>query len=113
MSDNNDLPPDCDAIEGQQLPTLCDGDTSNNYWFEDGVCMLDQMTPSQVTYAIQRNHQARNDLKRVTTCQDLHDLLDHVPLLNPNEEEDVAQKAFNEGTALPFYTVFRGNLNNM
>jgi hypothetical protein len=108
MSDND--PTDC-PTDGP-LPTLCDGDTTNNYWVEDGVCMLDTMTPSQVTDILQRNPKARVDLKRVTTCEDLHNLVDQVPMFSTVQEDDQLQKTFHENTALPFYTLFRGNLNN-
>lgn len=107
---------DCDLedpCEGE-VPSLCDGDTSNNVWVEGGVCLLDQMNPSQVTFVLQKNPKAREDLKRVTTCKELHDLVDEVPLLDTKEEEDKLQSSLNNhANSLPFYTLFRGNLNNM
>lgn len=108
LHDNNDCPEEC-----AEVPSLCDGDTTNNEWFTEGVCLLDQMTPSQVTYVLQKNPKARDDLKRVTTCQELHDLVDEVPLLDTKEEEDRLQTSLNNNAnSLPFYTLFRGNLNN-
>jgi hypothetical protein len=93
-------------------PTLCDGDTTNNQWFEDGVCMLDTMTKDQVIYTISRNPSARDDLRRVTSCTEILNLLDQVHLLPSVEEEDELQQRFNKGDLLPFYNIFRGNLNN-
>jgi hypothetical protein len=102
---------DPDYEDETPQPSLCDGDTTDNYWFEQGVCMLDQMDRSQVTYALERVEKARIDLKRVTTNQELHDLVDNVPMLRKTTESDEAMK-MNKST-LPYYTIFRGNLNNM
>jgi len=90
-------------------PTLCDGDTSNNEWFGEGVCLLDTMTKDQVIYTIQRNPKARTDLARVTTCEELHELLRDVPLLPTVQEDDEQQRRLNQGDCLPFYNLFRGN----
>lgn len=111
MSDelHDDCPEECEEVQ-----TLCDADTTNNEWFTGGVCLLDQMTPSQVTFVLQKNPKAREDLKRVTTCTELHELVDSVPLLDTKEEEDKLQSSMNNNAnSLPFYTLFRGNLNNM
>lgn len=93
-------------------PTLGDGDITNNYWMESGVCMLDTMTREQVIYVIERNPIARKDLARVTTCQEILDLLTLVPLLPTQQEDDKVMKQLS-GDSLPFYTLYRGNLNNM
>jgi hypothetical protein len=108
MSEDNECVP-----EGTPLPTLCDGYTTGNCWVEDGVCMLDNLNESQVTYILQKNPQARVDLLKVTTCKELHDLVDQVPLLDTVEEEDRLMTGLNQNTALPFYDIFRGNFNNM
>ena len=102
----------CQTGEGPP-PTLCDLDTSDNEWFESGVCLLDSMSRDQVIFTLQKNPKARLDLKRVTSCIDLHELLDQVPLLQVEQEDDHLQKVFNQGDCLPFYTVLRGNTNNM
>lgn len=90
-------------------PTLCDGDTTNNEWFGEGVCLLDTMTKDQVIYAIQHNPKAREDLARVTTCEEVLDLLDKVPLLGKVGEGDEMQQKLNQVDCLPFYNVYRGN----
>lgn len=94
-------------------PTLADGDTLDNYWMEGGACLLDTMTKDQVVYVLQRNPLARQDLKRLTSCQELLALLDEVPLLPTKQEDDRDMALLNRGDCLPFYTIFRGNLNNM
>jgi hypothetical protein len=113
MSDPNK----CDEPECQEGPgpTLCDLDTSNNEWVEGNgsICMLDNMCLDQVVYVLQRNPKARADLIRVTSCLELHDLLDKVPLLSGQKEDDHLQSTFNSGDCLPQYTIFRGNLNNI
>ena len=93
--------------------TLCDGDTKDNHWFTENVCILDQMSAHQVSYILERNEKARRDLIRVTTNEELHLLAREVPRLNPMEEDDVPMKAQSKLIgAGPFYTLFRGNCSN-
>lgn len=115
MSDDAQNPNGCDPCQTGLGPplTLADGDTTNNYWMEGSACMLDTMTRDQVIYVLQRNPIARKDLARITTCKDLLDLLDLVPLLPTTQEDDEVMKTLNQGDSLPFYTIFRGNYNNM
>jgi len=108
----SDIEPSCwDRCEGMVVPSLCDGDVSNNYWFEGGVCMLDQggVGKAQVVDIIQHNPQARLDLARVTTCLEIHQLLEQVPLLPTTQEDDLAQSEFNKADCLPYYTIYRGS----
>jgi hypothetical protein len=104
--------PDCDETCEDPRPSLCDGDTSNNEWFVNGVCMLDQMSKAQIVYSLEHNPVARQDLPRVTTCHELLELLQNVPLLSTVQEDDAAQQRFNQQTPIPFYSLFRGNCNN-
>lgn len=105
----SDIEPSCwDRCEGV-VPSLCDGDVKNNYWFEGGVCMLDQLHKRQVVDIIQHNPQARLDLARVTSCLEIHTLLAEVPLLSTTQEDDAAQSEFNKADCLPYYTVYRGS----
>jgi len=97
---------------GGPPPTLCDGDTSNNCWIEDGVCMLDNLRKDQVVFIIERNPKARDDLQRVTTCIEILNLLTSVPLLPAKQDDDQQMTRFNTGDCLPQYTIFRGNNNN-
>lgn len=94
-------------------PTLCDGDTENNSWVEGGICLLDTMSKEQVIFTIEHNPEARKDLARVTTCQEILDLLDQVTLLPTKDADESLMKTLNNTDILPFYTIFRGNLNNM
>jgi hypothetical protein len=105
----SDIEPSCwDQCDGV-VPSLCDGDTTNNYWFEGGVCILDQVSKGQVVDIIQHNPQARRDLAKVTSCLEIHHLLEEVPLLTTIQEDDALQGEFNKGDCLPFYTVYRGS----
>lgn len=112
MSDEDPIvgEPSCfDRCEGV-VPTLCDGDTTNNYWFEGGVCQLDRITKSQFINSIQRSPQARRDLPKITSCFEMLQLLEEVPLLSTVQEDDAQQSEFNRGDCLPFNTIYRGNL---
>jgi hypothetical protein len=105
----SDIEPSCwDQCDGV-VPSLCDGVTKDNYWFEGGVCMLDQLNKGQVVDIIQHNPQARLDLAKVTSCLEIHQLLEEVPLLTTIQEDDAMQSEFNKGDCLPFYTVYRGS----
>lgn len=102
----------CQTGEGPP-PTLCDGDTTNNCWVEGNVCLLDTMSKQQIVYSIEHNPKARDDLARVTTCEEILQLLKDVPLLSGVQEDDAQQRVLNQSDCLPFYTVYRGNTNNM
>jgi hypothetical protein len=107
----SDIEPSCwDRCEGV-FPSLCDGDTNNNYWVEGGICMLDTggLTKAAVIGVIQHNPRARLDLARVTTCLEIHQLLAEVPLLSTIQEDDAQQSEFNKADCLPYYTIFRGS----
>lgn len=103
---------DCEQVN------YCDLDITNNVWVEGvvdlsqnkrGICMLNTMTREQVIYVLQRNPQARMDLPRVTSNQDLLTLLDQVPLLSTKNYGDIEQrKSARQG--LPYYTLFRGRI---
>lgn len=108
----SDIEPSCwDRCEGMVVPSLCDGDVSNNYWVEGGVCMLDTggVTKEAVVRTIRMNPTARRDLARVTTCQEIHQLLREVPLDSTVQEDDAMQSEFNRGDCLPYYTIYRGS----
>lgn len=107
----SDIEPSCwDQCEGV-VPSLCDGDTKDNYWFEGGVCMLDTggVGKAQVVDIIQHNPRARLDLARVTSCQEIIQLLYDIPLLPTAQEDDLTQSEFNKADCLPYYTVYRGS----
>jgi hypothetical protein len=67
---------------------------------------------AQVVDIIQHNPKARFDLARVTTCQEILQLLKDVPLLTTVQEDDATQSEFNKADCLPFYTVYRGNMTD-
>lgn len=89
------------------------GDTSNNYWYREGVSLLDTMTrdfagcwvTEDVIYAIERNEQARADLKRITHCLTLLYLADHVARLPTGNEGDVLSHQVNSVDIIPQYSL--------
>ena len=97
--------------------TYCDRDRVNNCWVEGavdengegGICLLDTMTEEQVVFVLQRDEQARADLRRVTSDEYLKGLADTVPRLPTGEHEDHLQGELNRNAdSLPFYNQFRG-----
>lgn len=103
----------CDPCKEPRVGTLCDGDCSKNIWFVGGKCKLDQLTYDQVYFVLQRNPQAKNDLLRVTTDENLLLLAQRTPLISDEIENNVRPYKVinNPAQTLPFYTLFRGNLN--
>lgn len=87
----------------------CNGDQTNNVWVEDGVCLLDNLTDTQVVYILERDEVARADLKKVTTDPHLLNLANTVPRLPTGEFADLLQSEQNRNKdTIPFYSVFRG-----
>ena len=115
MSDRDrDL--DSDLCCEPPFRTLCDRNTENNYWFEEGKCMLDDLYPlrkDQLVYIIERTPQARADLPKITSCPELLQLLELVPLLSLVTEDNQVPNLLNNGeNPYPFYELYRGNCNN-
>jgi hypothetical protein len=96
--------------------TLCTGDKSNNMFFVNGQCKLDQMTYEQVVRVIEMVPDARGDIQKITSDEILLDLSRTVKLVN---EEGIQSEATSDlinrgGSAsgtLPFYTVLRGRID--
>ena len=64
---------------------------------------------AQVVDIIQHNPRARLDLARITSCQEILQLLEAIPLLPTTQEDDLTQSEFNKADCLPYYTVYRGS----
>ncbi len=101
----------CNCSEPRK--TLCTGDTSKNIWFEKGKCRLDDLTYSTVIFILTRNRNAKSDLLRITSDPCLIDIANKTRLVVPQIEDDAraAARINNPAQTLPFYTLFRGNLN--
>lgn len=102
----------CDPCNTERLKTLCDGDTSNNVWYANKQCKLDNLTYDQVFYVLQRNETAQKDLKRITTNANLLWLAANTRLIqDPIEDDEIAAARINNPKqTLPFYYLFRGNI---
>lgn len=98
--------------------TLCDLDVRNNVWVEGvvdvehgkrGICMLDTLSERQIIGILQHDPRAREDLPKVTSNPELHQLLATTRLLPRQELEEELQERSNRNPAgIPFYSVFRG-----
>lgn len=101
----------CDPCNPGNLQTLCDGDCTNNIWYVNGQCKLDQLTYEQVYYILQHNRTAKRDLLRATSNPALVMLAHQTPLIMDEKDDNTTQKLINDpAKTLPFYTLFRGNL---
>ncbi len=96
--------------------SLCTGDKSNNMFFVNGQCKLDQMTYEQVIRVIESVPDGRNDLSRITNDEILLDLAQTV---KPADEEikqsnaivDLINRGGSSAGTIPFYTVLRGRID--
>ena len=103
----------CDPCNPEKKKSLCDGDCSKNIWFVNGKCKLDGLTYDQVYFVLQKNPNAKSDLLRVTTDPNLLELAKRSQLIaDPIEDDNIPYKMINNPkNTLPFYTLFRGNMN--
>lgn len=86
------------------------GDSPNDI-HAPGVCMLDTMSDEQIIYCIQRDQNAREDLRLITTEPHLLALADATPPLPTAEVNDLEQRFLNQpnnAASIPFYALFRG-----
>jgi len=89
--------------------TVCNLDTSNNIWYVNGQCKLDQLTYAQVYFVLIRVPGAKKDLLRITNDKYLVELANQSELIVPTLNGDqIAAKRINANT-LPFYDIMRGN----
>jgi hypothetical protein len=76
-----------------------------------GRCILDELTYEQVYLVLERYPFAKRDLLRITTDPNLVRLANTVKLMvNEHEADQIVMDKFNART-LPFYTLFRGNVD--
>lgn len=109
MSDDFEM---CDRVnENYQKCSVCTGDKTDNVWYVNGQCRLDQLTYDEVAYVLAKNPKSRGDLLRITNDPRLIRLANEVRPANQEQIDDQrAAKLINSNT-LPFYNVLRGNLD--
>lgn len=97
--------------------TVCNGDTSNNIWYQPGLnglegrCKLDELTFEEVHHVLIHVPTARKDLERITNDPRLLALASESPLITSDREDDEKfAKKLNSAT-LTLHTVFRGNMS--
>lgn len=91
--------------------SLCSLDKTNNIWYVNNACRLDELTYGQVYYILVRNPDAKRDLLKITDDPALVALANQSSLMM-DEKEDNAQSAArinNPKHTLPYYTLFKGN----
>jgi hypothetical protein len=103
----------CDPCNADKSISLCTGDCRNNIWYVDGKCKLDELTYDQVYFILQRNPNAKNDLLRITNCENLLRLARNSHLISDDIEDNLTPYRMinNPARTLPYYTLFRGDLN--
>lgn len=96
--------------------TVCTGNPVNNMWAEKlntgyGYrCRLDLMTYEEVWIVLTRVPKAKEDLLKITNDPCLIKLANETKLLVPEKEEnDQLQHKMNN--SLPYYRLFRGNID--
>jgi hypothetical protein len=97
--------------------TLCTGDKTNNIFFTSkapgfpGRCILDEMSFDDVYWVLQKIPQAKADLIRITSDPTLLALAKDTGLIESPLDESERLAHRENATALPFYTMFRGNID--
>ncbi len=106
---------DVNPERGSGKCTVCDGDKTDNIWFQPGPpgfpgrCILDELTFEQVYYVLQRVPQAKPDLLRITSDPVLIQLANDSRLVTDEiESNQKAADMINKQGTLPFYTLMRG-----
>lgn len=94
-----------------QVCTVCCGDKTNNIWFVNGQCRLDQLSYLQVYNILQSNRRAKPDLLRITNDPNLVTLANSTNLKVPEAEADKSVSDLVNKNTIPFYTQFRGNID--
>jgi hypothetical protein len=111
-------PSQTEPCEASHPVTFCDLDVTNNVWVEGvvdlaagkrGICMLDTLSRRQFISILQHDPRAREDLPRVTSNAELHQILADTKLLPQVElSDDLQSRANRDPAGIPFYSVFRG-----
>lgn len=92
--------------------TLCQGDKTDNIFYVNGKCKLDEVTWEQLYMVLRKVPQAKRDLQRITTDPILLKLAAETRLETDEIEDDKqAADLINKKNTLPMYTVFRGNFD--
>mgnify|MGYP006347563247 FL=1 len=100
-----------DVNPNKNCCTTCSGDRTNNVWFVNGKCKLDELTYEQVWTVLLRNPDAKKDLQRITLDPTLLTLAANTRLVEPDQEDDQRLADRLHANSLPFYTLFRGRLD--
>lgn len=111
MSDDFELSDNVN--DNYQTCTVCTGDKTDNVWYVNGQCRLDQLTYDQVHYILQKNPKAKGDLLRITNDPNLIRLANETRPINQEQLDDQRAAKLINGNTLPFYTVLRGNLDGL
>jgi len=110
--------PDCEREPEDRINknwnccTLCQGDKSNNIYFQNGKCKLDEISWEELYLTLRKIPQAKADLMRITSDPILLQLARETRLESDELEDDkAAADRINKDNTLPFYTIFRGNID--
>lgn len=104
----------CDPCR-QGVESLCTGDIANNIWYQNGKCLLDNLRYEQVEFVLQRNPNAKPDLLRVTDDPTLLQIARESSLVISDIQDNLTPYRVinNPKQTLPFYYVFRGNIDGI
>jgi len=106
-----DFEMDWNCNSDKTYSSLCNLNKTNNMWYQNNHCRLDDLTYGQVYYVLTRNPNAKRDLLKITDDRALIELANKSGLLMDEKEENAqsAARINNPKHTLPFYTLFRGN----
>jgi len=102
---------DEDVNPNKNCCTVCTGDRTNNIWYVNGKCKLDELTYEQVWMVLLRSPDAKRDLQRITSDPVLLTLANNTQLITDEIEDDRQAAKRIDGKGLPYYQLFRGNID--
>jgi hypothetical protein len=102
---------DEDVNPNKNCCTTCTGDKTDNIWYVNGKCKLDELTYEQVWTVLLRNPSAKKDLQRITSDPVLLSLANTTDLIQDDLDGDQAAANRINGDTLPYYKMIKGNID--
>jgi hypothetical protein len=98
-----------DVNPNKNCCTVCTGDKTDNVWYVNGKCKLDELTYEQVWIVLLRNPNAKADLQRITSDPTLLQLAANTSLIQDEIESDQQAAKRINGPA-PYFYAIKGNI---
>jgi hypothetical protein len=104
MALNGFIPHDPDApAEASEIPILVENVAVTNFWFEEGRCIIPELTRDDLIYILARTPQARIDYIKAVNPKRLDYVeLINTPMVEPFEDTRDAGQIYNAKESVDF-----------